>query len=174
MTTPTWVLSLAYWIHLVATVAWVGGLAALALIVLPAAGRTLDDRAQAALLESMQSRLDRLGWACLALLIATGLIQMSESDSYNGLLNISNRWATAILFKHIVIALMVGISAYLTWGVLPELRRALLRQARWQSQPPAADREQTSRISRTGLRLLRINLALALLVLALTAVARVS
>ena len=33
---PNWVLALIYWLHLLATVAWAGSLAAIALLVLPA------------------------------------------------------------------------------------------------------------------------------------------
>ena len=35
---PTWVLALSYWLHLIATIVWVGGLALMALVVWPAAG----------------------------------------------------------------------------------------------------------------------------------------
>ena len=42
MTTPTWALTLAYWFHLLATVVWIGGLATLALLILPLAQRQVD------------------------------------------------------------------------------------------------------------------------------------
>jgi uncharacterized membrane protein len=40
--TPFWALSLAYWLHMVATVAWIGGLVALVILVLPVARRIMD------------------------------------------------------------------------------------------------------------------------------------
>ena len=36
-TTPYWALSLAFWLHMLATVAWIGGLVAVAILVLPGA-----------------------------------------------------------------------------------------------------------------------------------------
>ena len=159
-------LAIAYWLHMLATVFWIGGLAALVLLVLPAAQRSLDNEAFAKLLAGIQRRLEPLGWFCLALLAATGMFQMSESPHYQGFLAIQTTWAAAILVKHILFAVMVLLSAYLTWGLLPALRRSTLRLA--QGVPGA------ERLQRRNLLLLRLNLALALVILALTALARVS
>lgn len=170
MTTPAWALSLAYWLHMLATVAWIGGLAALSLLVLPAARQALDPASYAALLGKIQRRMDPLGWFSLAILTGTGLLQMSANPNYDGFLTIDNRWAAAILVKHILFILMAGISAYMTWGLLPQLRRQALLQAR--SQPAAQTQETLARLGRREAWLLRLNLALGVLVLGLTAIAR--
>jgi uncharacterized membrane protein len=111
-----WALSLAYWLHMLATIAWIGGLAALPLLVLPAARQGLAPGDYAVLLERIQRRLDPLSWFCLAVLLGTGMFQMSASPSYQGFLTITNRWSTAMLAKHIVFLVMIAISAYMTWG----------------------------------------------------------
>jgi uncharacterized membrane protein len=166
--TPTWALTIAFWLHMLATVVWIGGLAALSILVLPAARKALDASAYAALIESIQRRLDPLGWLCLLLLVATGLVQMSANPNYRGFLAINNQWAVAILIKHIVFAGMTAVSAYLTWGLLPALRRAALLQAHGQAAAGA------ERLRSQELLLLRLNLLLGFLVLALTALARAS
>jgi uncharacterized membrane protein len=162
---PQWVLAAAYWLHMLATVVWIGSLSALALLVLPAAQRSLSATALADLLTALQRRLDPLAWLSLLVLTATGLLQMSASPSYDGLLAITNPWAAAILVKHLVIAGMVGISAWMTWGVLPALQRAALRRQR---DATAADPAATQR----AVWLLRLNLTLGIVVLGLTAIAR--
>jgi uncharacterized membrane protein len=151
-----------------ATVIWIGGLAALSILVLPAARNSLDGQAYAGLLGSLQRRLDPLGWFSLVLLIGTGLVQMSANPNYEGFLAVNNRWAIAILLKHIFLLGMAGISAAMTWGVLPGLRRAALLQARGQETP------QADRLYRREASLLRLNFILGIVILALTAVARVS
>jgi uncharacterized membrane protein len=171
MSTPAWVLTLAYWLHMLATVVWIGGLAALALLALPAAKRALDSgkleaQAYSSLLRGFQRRLDPIGWFSLALLAGTGLLQMSASPHYEGFLAVGNRWAVAILAKHLVIFLMVAVSAYMTWGLLPGLERAALLRSRGVDAPKAA------RLERREINLLRLNLLLGGVVLALTAVAR--
>jgi uncharacterized membrane protein len=169
MSSPSvWALSLIYWLHMLATVVWIGGLASLSLLVVPAARRSLEASAYSRLLESLQRRLDPLSWLCLAVLVVTGLFQMSASPNYQGFLTVNNRWAAAILLKHLVFIGMTALSAYLTWGILPRLRRAALRQAR---QPDGA---QLVDLQRQEARLLRFNLVLSVVILALTALARAS
>ena len=172
---PLLALSLTYWLHMLATVVWLGGLAALSILVLPSARGLLDSGAYSRLLEGIQRRLDPLGWLCLAVLVGTGLFQMSANPNYHGFLAINNRWAIAILTKHVLFFAMTVASAYLTWGVLPSLRRAALRQARHQTggAQPQADAE-TQRLQRREALLLRLNLLLGVVILALTALARSS
>jgi uncharacterized membrane protein len=153
---------------MLATVLWIGSLTALAVLVLPVAQRSLDRLAYGQLLVELQQRLEPLGWFCLVVLVATGLFQMSANPNYAGFINFSNRWAIAILLKHILFLGMVAASAYLTWGVLPRLRRIALLQAHGQSPP------QDELLQRQNLRLIRLNLILGVFVLALTALARVT
>jgi uncharacterized membrane protein len=166
--TPTWVLTIAYWLHMLATVVWVGGLAAMAVLVLPTARKSLTPEAYSAFLGPLQKRLQWLGWMSLAVLTATGMFQMSASPNYEGVLAITNTWAVAILLKHIAIGAMVLISAYLTWILGPELSRLALRQAQKGGMAPA----EAELIRRKEQIIFWINLALAVVVLALTAWAR--
>jgi len=174
MTTPPWALTLAYWLHMLATVVWIGGLAALALMVLPAARRALDGQAYAALLNLVQHRLERLGWFCLILLAGTGLLQLSANPHYQGFLAVQNLWAAAILVKHLLFLAMIALSAYYTWGLLPHMRRLALRKA--QADKTGVDAghliQTAADLQRQETWLLRLNLLLAVLILALTAVAR--
>ena len=166
MSTPAWLLSVFYWLHMLATVAWIGSLVALGILVLPAAKRILDEQAYARFLQELQRRLDPLAWLSLAVLAATGLFQMSANPNYQGFLTISNRWAAAILAKHILFLAMVAVSGYLTWVVLPGMRRVAIQRARGQS--PA----QAESLERREVWLMRLNLILGVLILGLTAVAR--
>jgi uncharacterized membrane protein len=166
--TPAWALSLAFWLHMLATVVWIGGLASLVLFVLPTAKGNLDANAYAILLEKVQRRLDPLGWLSLIVLSGTGLFQMSANPNYRGFLSITNRWATAILAKHLLFISMIGISAYLTWGVMPAAQRMAFLRARGQETPSA------ERLLAREVQLLRLNLILGIIVLGLTAVARSS
>lgn len=165
---PTWVLTIAYWLHMLATVVWVGGLAAMAVLVLPTARKSLSAEAYSAFLAPLQKRLQWLGWMSLAVLTATGMFQMSASPNYEGVLAIKNTWAVAILLKHIAIGGMVLISAYLTWILGPELSRLALRQTQKGGIAPA----EAEKYRRKEQRIFWINLALAVVVLALTAWAR--
>lgn len=168
MTLPDFALALAYWLHILATVTWIGGLMALAVLVIPAARRTLQPIDYAALLGRVQSNLQRVGWLSLAVLVGTGLFQMSAHPAYEGFLAISNTWAVAILIKHLVIGLMVLAGGYLTWGVMPALQRIALQRAAGGTVNAARDAELRKRES----LVLTLNLVLSIVVLLLTAIAR--
>jgi len=166
MMTPIWALSIAYWLHMLATVLWIGGLAALSLFVLPAARKTLDRSSYADFLATLQKRLDSLGWFSVIVLLASGMLQMSSSPNYEGFLAIQGLWASSILAKHVLFGIMVLVSGYLTWGLLPALHRAALLQAR------GKDSADFQNLQKREVFLLRLNLILGVFVLLLTAIAR--
>jgi uncharacterized membrane protein len=163
---PAWALTLAYALHMAATVVWIGGLFFQAVFLPPALRRALDPRGALRLLEVLRRRFDPLSWLCLAVLIGTGLTQMSANPNYAGLLVLGNRWAAAILAKHVVIALMVVLAGYQTWVLYPWIGRLALR--------PEGSKEELDSAERRHASLRFWNLVLSLVVLALTALARTS
>jgi len=166
MTTPVWALSIAYWLHMLATVLWIGGLASLSLIVLPAAHKVLDPKTFTDFLAALQKRLDPLGWFSVVVLLASGMLQMSSNPNYEGFLAIRGLWASSILIKHILFGVMVLVSGYLTWGLLPSLRRTALLKAHGKASP------DIEKLRKREVLLLRLNLILGAFVLLLTAIAR--
>jgi len=168
MTTPTWALTIAYWMHMLATVIWIGGLAILTVLIIPAARKSLDELTYATFLEKVQRRLDPLAWFSVIVLLGSGMLQMSANPNYEGFLAVNNPWGWAILVKHIVFGLMVISSGYVTWGIMPSMRRAALRRSSGQDAPEILSLQKREWL------ILRLNLALGIIVLALTALARAS
>jgi uncharacterized membrane protein len=159
-----------YWLHMLATVAWIGGQTTLAVLVLPAARKTISGASRyPEFIGQLSRRLQLTGWLSLVVLTATGLFQMSSNSSYQGFLAITNPWATAILLKHLVIGVLVLSSAYLTWGLTPTLERMILLRAHGKGSPVAL-----GALQRREERLIQINLAISVIVLLLTAWARSS
>src|SRR6185295_511102 len=107
---PTWVLALSFWLHMLATIVWVGGLALMALVVWPGARAVLGPGPElAALIRRLQTRFGLMAWGSLAVLTATGLTQMVANKNYSGVLVIDNPWALALLVKHLSIGAMILI-----------------------------------------------------------------
>jgi uncharacterized membrane protein len=167
-TPPTWALALTFWLHLLATVTWVGSLAGTSLLVLPAMKSSLDAETQLIFIAALQKRLEPIAWFCMSLLLATGLFQMSVNPHYDGFLSTSTQWSLAILIKHILGIVMVVVSAIQTWEVIPAIRRAILRSKK------SDNADEIELLRRREIRLLRINFGLSLLILLATAFARAS
>jgi uncharacterized membrane protein len=165
-TPPGWALALVYWLHLVATVAWIGGIVAISLLFFPAARKILKLADQLTFIEAMQKRLEPLAWFSLGLLITTGLFQLSANPHYNSFLDVSTQWSLAILVKHGLVAVMIVVSAVQTWEVLPAIRRTLMRRDK------GASVEEINQLKKREERLLRLNLLLSILILGATALAR--
>lgn len=159
-----WVLALSYWIHLLATVIWLGGMALMALIAWPALRRgalTANQWLQ------LQQRF--LPWvnASLVILLITGFIQMTNDENYSGFLVFDSVWAWAILLKHVAFLGMVVLTIYLQFILYPAMNRLRLLI---ESRPQLAESEQAGLAGRE-IRLLRLNLVCAAIVLLFTAVA---
>ena len=165
---PTWAIALTYWLHMLATVTWVGSLAAISILILPTIKRTLDAETQLVFIEAMQKRLEPIAWFSISLLVITGLFQMSVNPHYDGFLSTSTQWSLAILTKHILGIIMIVVSAIQTWEVFPALRRAILKSQK------SNNAEELDSLRRREIRLLRINLGISVLILAATAIARAS
>ena len=164
---PYWALAVTFWLHLLATATWIGSLVSIYLLIMPAAKRSLAPVDQLALVEAVQTRLEPISWFSVSVLIVTGLFQMSVNPHYNGFLSTSGQWSLAILTKHVLVAILIAVTATHTWEVLPRIRRALLRKDRINSSELAA-------LQRRETTLLRSSLALAAMILLATAFARAS
>jgi uncharacterized membrane protein len=166
-TIPTWALGLIFWLHMLATVTWIGSIVSISLLFLPAAKQTLKPVDQLALIDAMQKRLEPIAWFSVGLLLVTGLFQLSANPHYDGFLSTSGQWSIAILIKHSLAVIMVGVSAIQTWEVLPAIRRTLIRKEK-------AKTEELAALQRRETRLIRVSVILAVLILAATAFARAS
>jgi uncharacterized membrane protein len=163
---PVWALVLAYWLHMIGTVLWLGSLTTFVLMVLPAAGHTLEIPAQIAFLDSFQRRLESIATFSLFLLLATGMFQMSANKYFTGLFSTENLWGTAILIKHALFLVMIVVNSIVTWGLFPAFRRALIRYRR------NGEISEFHRLQSREMLFIQIMLVISALILIATAVAR--
>jgi len=159
-------MALIYWLHMLATVTWIGSLAAINLLVLPAS-KTLKLADQVRFIAALQKRLEPLAWFSMGVLVATGMFQLSTNPHYDGFLATSTQWSLAILVKHSLAVILAVTSAIQTWEVLPAIHRILLKKEN-------ADEGELAKLQRREVLLLRVNLFLSALILGATAFARAS
>jgi uncharacterized membrane protein len=159
------ILAVSYFFHLIATIVWIGGLVVLTVLVLPEARRVLGTNPEFyTLLTRLRKRFFPLSNLSLAVLLVTGLIQMSGDPHYDGLLKITNDWSRAILLKHIAILGMFLCGLALQYYVAPDLERATLLIEHHKGDPA-----ELEKLRRREARLTWINVGLGVLVLGFTA-----
>jgi putative copper export protein len=167
MLTNDFIISISFFFHLIATVAWIGGLVTLALVVQPVLSQTVTDvKERARVSVAVQKRFQPIANLSLIVLILTGMVQTFTNRFYKGFLQFDNAWAQAILFKHLAIVGMIILAGIITFSVQPALQRNALLVANG-----VADEAQGARLQQQQVRLTRLNLALSVLVLLFTAIA---
>jgi uncharacterized membrane protein len=163
---PVYLLAFNYWLHLLATVVWVGGLVLMVLVVSPGLARVLgEDASRSDVLAELRRRFTPLANLSLVVLVVTGMLQMVSDGHYDGLLRLSNGWTRAMLLKHLSVGGMVVVGAIMQWQLAPAIERARLLASRQPGQgdlPALRTRER---------QLSRLDLALGILVLLFTALA---
>ena len=158
-------LALSLFLHIGATVVWIGGILLVTFLVVPELNRALADQpALYQLLRRLRKRMTPLGNLSLAVLIVTGVLQMSTDPNYEGLLSFSNRWSQVLLIKHTLLIVMAAAGLILQIAVAPALERTSLLLERGRG-----DAGEWNRLRQRERRLTLLIAALALLILAASA-----
>lgn len=158
-------LALSLFVHLIATVVWIGGLLVTVLLVWPEMNRVLEQQpALYRLLTRLRQRFFPVSHLSLVALIVTGLFQMTASPFYDGFMTFDNAWSQIMLAKHILIVLMVIVGLLLQYGVAPALERVSLLREKEKGDP-----QEQQQLRRREVILTWMNVALGVLVLALSA-----
>ncbi|MEQ8672181.1 MAG: CopD family protein [Aggregatilineales bacterium] len=161
----TLTLTISLFFHLSATVVWIGGLVITTLLIWPEVRRILADQpALYRLLNRLRARFTPLSNLSLAVLIVTGLFQMSLDSNYNGVLEFDNTWSKVMLAKHIVIIIMATTGLFLQYVIVPALERTSLLVERGKG-----DVAEWETLRRREVRLTWISVILGISVLALSA-----
>ncbi len=157
--------ALSLFFHIGATVIWIGGILLITFLVTPELNRALADQPVLhQLLRRLRKRFTPLGNLALAVLIVTGLLQMSTDPNYEGLLQFNNRWSRALLIKHLLLIIMALAGLVLQLIVAPALERTSLLIERGKG-----DASEWQRLRQRERRLTRLLAALAVLILAVSA-----
>jgi uncharacterized membrane protein len=157
-------LALSLFVHLTATVLWIGGLFITMILVWPSMRRSLEESpALYRLLSRLRQRFYPMSNLSLAALIVTGLFQMTANPNYDGFLNFENTWSKIMLAKHILIVFMALAGLLLQYGVAPALERQSLLLEKGKAAESTAQEFAQSRQREIWLTWLNALLGLAVL-----------
>ncbi len=150
------------WLHILSMAIWLGGMIFLALILVPVTRRP-EHRGQAAsLIHWVGVRFRWVGWICLILLVVSGVLNVGARGFTWADLGSGRLWqgpfGRALGIKLLLVAVILLLSAVHDFLIGPRAT------ALWQAHPGSP---QALRLRRQATWIGRINLLLALIVVAL-------
>ncbi len=149
---------LAVFLHILAAIVWVGGMASLMLVLVPWLRR--GERAQAAVfLRETGTRLSKIGWVCFAVLAVSGSFNLwLRGVRWHSFISrdfLASPLGRIVVVKLLLFLTIVGLSAVHDFVIGPRATQ-LLQQA-----PQSAEAEKLRALAG---RLGRLNALLALLI----------
>ena len=154
------ILSLVNWLHLVATVTWIGALVTNMVVLMPTARETLEPPVMGRFLGSFMKRFRPLVYRSIIVLSITGIIMMLLNKHYLGRLDFGNLWTQLLLVKHVLIIIMVVMVVYAFEVLAPRVGRLAA----------AGPSPELAKLQKLQMRVAKIGLIIALLVLLLTSI----
>ena len=106
-----WILVL--WVHLIAAMVWIGGMAFLTLVASPSLRRSVSPEIQAMLYKDIGRRFKLVGWICIFVLIFTGPINIYHHiASHNMIYNGEDGFHGYFVLKLGLVLIMIVISLF--------------------------------------------------------------
>lgn len=145
----------SYWVHLIATVTWIGGIIFILLVARPASKHILASDAGKLMGEISRRFTPLANWSIL-LLVITGIV-LAGSTSRLGILAFDSDWTRVLIIKLVLFSGMVAIHSY----------RGLVLSAKIMK---AVSDTQRASLQTLSLNLVKVNCALGLMVLLVTGI----
>jgi uncharacterized membrane protein len=120
----------AEFLHLLATVAWIGGMLFMKLVLIPSMA-ALEPPQRGRLMGGVAKRFTMVAWTSTAVLLVTGFMKAPSQYLFDG----STTYGVLLAVKHALIALMIVVGVVITFFVAPRLRA--LAPAPGQAPSPA-------------------------------------
>ena len=156
-----WIQALSHLLHVWGTVVWIGGILMILLVILPGSKAALESAPMVGkLMKEVAKRFTPLANISILLLIATGIVIFYYDKNYTSFLDMKNRWNVMIALKHVLVAIMIIIHFY----------RGLILNKKIETSSSKPNENQSSRLKKISLDLVKVNFAMGIIVLLLTAV----
>lgn len=110
-------------LHLMATIAWIGGLFFNFLVVIPSVAKALDPPTAGKFMGFMFKRIRIIVYVSLAILFITGIPMKIASEYYVGIINFDNTWEIIGFVKHVFVGLLALMAIYNFEILIPMLSK---------------------------------------------------
>lgn len=148
------ILSASYFLHLLATVVWIGGIIMILLVILPSAKTSLESAPMiSGLMKEITKHFTPMANISIFVLLVTGIVTAFYNKNFTNILDFSNHWNLVMFLKHIFVALMIIIHFYRGLILNPKIGKLSLQ----------VDESQIAKLRKYSLDLVKANLVLGVL-----------
>lgn len=106
------------WLHLIASVVWLGGITLILFVAIPAAKMVMGTEA-ASLMGEISARFSRIANYSILALVVTGAIIMALGGQPTGPKPLGSTWLLALIIKHALAVGMVGVHFFRILALAP-------------------------------------------------------
>ncbi len=99
-------------LHLMATIAWIGGMFFNFLVVIPTVNKVLDPATTGKFMSVLFKRVRVVVYVSLVILFVTGIPMKIASEYYMGIINFDNTWEIVGFIKHIFVGVLALVAIY--------------------------------------------------------------
>jgi uncharacterized membrane protein len=117
------IMSAMNWLHLLATVAWIGGVLINVIVLSPAAKESLEPPMMMRLWGAVMKRFRVIVYVCMAVFIGTGIVMMFMNSAYGDTFDFGDTWTLFLVIKHILVLILIIVGIYMLEGVFPKLKK---------------------------------------------------
>ena len=150
------ILVVSYWLHLTATVVWIGGIAFILFIAIPSAKQVLGADA-GKLMGEISKRFTPMASYSIIFIVVTGAILTGFNRQFSGIGNFGNSWSLTLIMKHVLVFVMVAVHFYRGLRLASKIART------------ETVSEKTS-LQKLSLNLVKVNFCLGVIVLLLSGI----
>ena len=145
------ILAVSHWVHLVATVVWIGGIIFVLFVAIPSAKQVLGAEG-GKLMGEISKRFTPMANYSIIFLIFTGIVLAFLNKQFLRIGYFRNSWTLILIVKCVLILAMVGVHFYRGLVLAPKIAGT-------------ESAEQRTSLQRLSLNLVKVNFCLGLLVL---------
>ncbi len=122
------ILQIAFdFIHLMATIAWIGGMLFNFLVVMPTVNKVLDPVTTGKFMKALFKRVRIIVYVSLLLLFVTGIPMKIASEYYVAIINFDNNWEIAGFIKHVFVAVLALMAIYNFEILMPKVGKLAIK-----------------------------------------------
>ncbi len=145
-----------YWLHLLATVIWIGGITFILFIAIPSSKQVLGADA-GKLMGEISKRFTPLANYSIIFLIVTGIALTGFNKQFSGIGIFENSWTLVLVLKHILVLGMVVVHFYRGLVLSPKIVKT-------------TSVTEKATLQKLSLNLVKVNFSLGLLTLLLSGI----